>query len=126
MPRIISKLSGIVQRAATLAGLVLIAACGQSAGGATAAPTTSNCSVTACTVTYPAKARNNQDSIGGPGIQVLGVDTKLFTIGQGAALMRVGDGSMTLNQGQSQKQAGMVVKVLSLSDTAAVVTFTKA
>jgi hypothetical protein len=63
--------------------------------------------------------------MGGPGIPVLGVATKSATIGQGAAVMRVGDGSVTLDQGRSTKQAGVVVKV-SLSATQAVVTFTKA
>lgn len=103
-----------------------MAACGQSSGGASAAPTTSNCSATACTVSYPAKARNDQASTGGPGITVLGVETKLETIAQGAALMRVGAGAVTLTPGESVTQAGVVAKLTSMSETQAVVSFTKA
>jgi hypothetical protein len=109
-----------------LTGLLLLGTCGQSSGGATAPPTTANCSATTCTVTYPAKARNGQASTGGPGITVLGVDTQLMTIGQRAALMKVGTGSVTLTQGESGTQAGVVAKLMSMSDTQAVVTFTKA
>jgi hypothetical protein len=108
------------------AGLTLVGACGQSNQGVTAKPTTSNCSATACTVSYPAKARNNQDSTGGPGITVLGVDTQLATIGQGAALLKVGSGSVSLTQGESVTQAGLVAKLDNLSATEAVVTFKKA
>lgn len=109
-----------------LSGLALLGACGQSAGGESASPTMSNCSATACTVSYPAKARNNQDSSGGPGITVLGVDTQLETIGQGAALFRVGTTSLNLTEGQSATQAGLGVKLTSLTPSQAVVTFTKA
>jgi hypothetical protein len=54
------------------------------------------------------------------------VETQLSTIAQGAALMRVGDGSVTLAQGQSAKQSDVVAKLTSMSDTQALVTFTKA
>ena len=106
--------------------VVALAACGQSNAGETAKPTQSNCSATACTVTYPAKARNNQASAGGPGISVLGVDTQLVEIGQGAALMKIGSGSATISQGQSATQSGLTATVTSLTDTQAVVTFKKA
>jgi len=64
--------------------------------------------------------------MGGTDVQVLGVATKPATIGRGAALMRAGDGSVTLDQGRSTEQAGVVVEVVSLSATRAVVTFPKA
>lgn len=107
--------------------LVALAACGQSNAGESAKPTTSNCSATACTVTYPAKARNNQASAGGPGISVLGVDTKLVEIGQGAALMQIGSSPATnIEQGKSTTQAGLTATVTTLTSTEAVVAYKKA
>jgi hypothetical protein len=106
--------------------LVALAACGQSNAGESAKPTTSNCSATACTVSYPAKARNNQASAGGPGISVLGVDTQLVELGQGAALMRIGSTSANIEQGKSATLAGLTATVTSLTSTEAVVAYKKA
>jgi|GEM_PF-4197082 len=104
--------------------LALAAGCGSGSGGTEAKPT-STCSSSMCTVNYPAKERNNQDSMGGPGITVFGVDTALATIGQGAALLRVGSGPISLTKGETANTNGLIVKLVDLSPTQAVVTYTK-
>jgi hypothetical protein len=120
-------MSGLYFRGAVLSAAalgLLLSGCGQKNGGATAAPT-SQCTGDTCTVTFPAKYRNNQGSTGGPGTTVLGVDAQLFSISQGAALMRVNGQSLSLNAGQSQKVGDLTVKVISLAEESAVVSFTK-
>jgi hypothetical protein len=108
----------------TSALALLVSGCGQSNGGAASKPT-SQCVASICTVTYPAVFRNNQGSTGGPGITVLGVDTKLEEIVQGAALMRIGDKAVSLEPGATQQAAGLTVTAISLARDNAIITFTK-
>jgi hypothetical protein len=120
-------MSGLYFRGAAVTAVamgLLLSGCGQKNGGATAAPT-SQCTGDSCTVTFPAKYRNNQGSTGGPGTTVLGVDAQLFSMSQGSALMRVNGQSVSLNQGQSQTVGDLTVKVISLAEESAVVSFTK-
>jgi hypothetical protein len=120
-------MSGFCFRGAALTAVamgLLLSGCGQSNGGATAAPT-SQCTGDTCTVTFPAVYRNNQGSTGGPGTTVLGVEAQLFSMGQGSALMRVNGQSVTLAQGASQTVGDITVKAVTLAQTSAVITFSK-
>jgi hypothetical protein len=103
---------------------LLASGCGQSSGGASAAPK-SQCVDVICTVTYPAVFRNNQGSTGGPGITVFGVDTKLEEISQGQALMRIGGQAVTLQPGASRQAAGLTVTAMSLAPDSAIINYTK-
>ena len=106
--------------------LLLLAGCGnaESTGGTDAKPT-STCAGTTCTVTFPAKHRNNQGSEGGPGTTVFGVDAQLETIEQGQGLFKVGGGPLTLAEGATGKAGGLTVTVVTLAPESAVVKFTK-
>lgn len=109
----------------SLATVSLLAGCGKENTGGTDAKPTSSCTASTCTVTFPAKARNNQASMGGTGLDVFGVSTALAEIAQGEALLKIGPGSISVAQGETATSNGLTVKVISLSETQAVVSFTK-
>lgn len=99
-----------------------VAGCG---GGGTDRAATLDCRGSTCTVAYPAKARNNQSSSGGPPAEVLGVQTQLFSISGGQALFRIADQSVTLEPNKKQKVGPFTVEAVDLTDTSAVVRYTK-
>lgn len=110
------------------AGIALVAACvvvtGCGSGGSSKEATVA-CEGGTCTVTYPAKARNNQASSGGPPAEVFGEKTQLFSIAAGEATFRIADEEVRLAAGGTKKLGPFTVRAVEVTDTSAVLTYTK-
>lgn len=83
------------------------------------------CEGSTCTVTYPAKARNNQASSGYGPVEVLGETTQLFRIAGGEATLRISDREVHLTAGKTQRVGPFTVQGVEITDTSAVLTYTK-
>jgi hypothetical protein len=112
-------------RFVAVAALLTLAACGGRGTGGTNEAANVACEGDVCTVTYPAKARNNQSSSGGPPAQVLGVETKLFSISGGAANFRIADEPVSLEAGKKTTVGDLSIQAISVEDTAAVLKISK-
>ncbi len=116
---------GICRFVVPVAALLTLTACGGGAGGTSKQATLDCQGSTKCTVTYPAKARNNQSSSGGPPAEVLGVQTQLFSIAGGMANFRIADTPVSLEQGEKKKVGNLSVQAVEVTSTSAVLTYTK-
>jgi hypothetical protein len=104
--------------------LAVLSACGGNGTGFNKAATVS-CSGDDCTVTYPAKARNNQSSSGGAPAQVLGVQAQLYSIAGGQANFRIADQPVTIEAGKKKTVGDLTVQAVSITDTEAVLKISK-
>ncbi|MGQ0845225.1 MAG: hypothetical protein ACT4QF_13945 [Sporichthyaceae bacterium] len=111
------------------AGTALVATCfavtGCGSGGSDKKATMA-CEGASCTVTYPAKARNNQSSSGGPPAEVFGEQTQLFGIAGGQATFRIANEEVRLTAGAKREVGPFTVQALEVTDTSVVLKYTKA
>lgn len=106
--------------------LAVLSACGGNGTGFNKAATVDDCPGEVCTVTFPAKARNNQSSSGGPPTQVLGVQAQLFSIAGGQANFRIDDQPVAIEAGKRKTVGDLTVQAVSILDTEAVLKISKA
>lgn len=99
------------------AALLALTACGDRGTGGTKEQAAVDCAGEVCTVSYPAKARNNQSSSGGPPAQVLGVATQLFSISGGQANFRIDEQPVTLEVGKKTTVGDLSVQAVEIIDT---------
>lgn len=107
---------------ALVTALVVIAGCGAGGGDKEASVA---CEGSQCTVTYPAKARNNQASSGYGPAEVFGVQTQLFGISGGQATFRIDGQEAILQPGKPKKVGSLSVVAVELTDTSATIKYTK-
>lgn len=105
---------------ALVATLVAVTGCGGGAPDATVA-----CEGSTCTVTYPAKARNNQSSSGYGPAEVLGENTQLFKIATGEATFRIAGQEVRLKAGQKKRAGPLNVQAVEITDTSVVLKYSK-
>jgi hypothetical protein len=113
-----------VTRAVVAAMAVLLCGTGCSGAGGTDRAASVSCDdTTTCTVGYPAKARNNQSSSGGPPAEVFGRQTQLFSISGGQALLRIAEEPVTLTVGDKRRVGDIVAEALEVTETLVVLRF---
>lgn len=114
-------MGGIRYVVAGALALTVLSACGGNGTGFNKAATVDDCPGEVCTVTFPAKARNNQSSSGGAPAQVLGVQAQLFSIAGGQASFRINEQPVTIEAGNKKTVGDLTVQGVSVIDTEAVV-----
>ncbi|MGQ0842841.1 MAG: hypothetical protein ACT4QF_01780 [Sporichthyaceae bacterium] len=113
-------------RAIAAALTVLLCSTGCSGAGGTDRAASVSCDGTAtCTVGYPAKARPNQSSSGGPPAQVFGHQTQLFSISGGQALLRIAEQPVTLTVGDKRRVGDIVAEAIEVTETLVVLRFVR-